>query len=458
MPNSATTASSNKYDIVIIGGGPAGTTAASLLAHKGWDVLLLEKDSHPRFHIGESLLPMTLPILDELGVLDKINAIGIPKYGAEFNSSTHSNSKETFYFSDAWDKSHPSALEVVRSKFDEILFRNTASFNVDARENCKVIAIDFPDSQSTELNFIDESGEHRLVSAKFLIDASGRETFLSKKLKLKQKSKKHNTAAIFGHFTNVERREGKDAGNISIYWFKHGWFWMIPLQNDLMSIGAVCYPEYLKKRHQSVEKFFHTTVDLVPEVRERMINAEAAGKIRATGNFTYNSSRMYGDKGENYLLLGDAYAFIDPVFSSGVQIAMSGGKLAADAVDTLLRDPSLNRKPLKDYEKKISKALKTFSWLIIRFNSPAMQKLFMAPGNQFRIKEALISLLAGDLYRNTPIGSRLLLFKFIYYLTFFGNFPKAWANYRRRKRNVPNIFQGGTTAQDRQESKEDITD
>jgi flavin-dependent dehydrogenase len=167
---------------------------------------------------------------------------------------------------------------------------------------------------------------------------------------------------------------------------------------------------------------------------------------------------MFGDKGENYLLLGDAYAFIDPVFSSGVQIAMTGAKLAVDAVDTLLRDPTMNRKPLKTYNNKIGKALKTFSWLIFRFNSPAMQKLFMAPGNQYRIKEALISLLAGDLYRDTPVGSRLRMFKVIYYITFIGNFPKAWSNYRRRKRNVNNIFRGGTTAQDREETDEKIMD
>ena len=446
------------FDIAIVGGGPAGSTAASFLAQKGWKVLLLEKDSHPRFHIGESLLPMTLPILEELGVLDKIKAIGIPKYGAEFNSSTEANSLQTFYFSESWDKGHPSAFEVVRSRFDEILFRNTSSFNVDARENCKVTAIEFPNSKSVQLSYVDGNAKTRNISAKFLLDASGRETFLSKKLKLKQKSSKHNTAAIFGHFLNVERRAGKDAGNISIYWFDHGWFWMIPLQDDLMSIGAVCYPEYLKQRKQSVEEFFNATVDLVPEVRQRMAKAKAADKIRATGNFTYNSTRMYGDKGENYLLLGDAYAFIDPVFSSGVQIAMTGAKLAADAVDSLLRDPSMSRKPLKAFESKISKALKTFSWLIFRFNSPAMQKLFMAPGNQYQIKEALISLLAGDLYRDTPVESRLRMFKLIYYLTFIANFPKAWSNYRRRKRNVNNVFRGGTTAQDREESEETIAD
>ncbi len=451
----AKTQNTVNYDIAIIGGGPAGTTAATLLARKGWQVLLLEKDSHPRFHIGESLLPMTLPILAELGVLDKIKAIGTNKYGAEFNSEKEDNSLETFYFSEALDKDHPQAFQVIRSEFDEILFRNTQMNKVTALESCKVTSVSFPAAGRVNLSYLDKQKEQHHVSAKFLIDASGRETFLGRRLKLKQKSKKHHCAAIFGHFRNVELRDGKDAGNISIYWFEHGWFWMIPLRGGIMSVGAVCYPEYLKQRKVPVAKFFQASIDMVPEIRQRMNAAEALGEIQATGNFSYNSSRIYGKQDENYLLLGDAYAFIDPVFSSGVQIAMAGGKLASECVDSILQNPQQRSKFLRAYKKRTNSALKTISWLIHRFNSPAMQQIFMAPGQQFKIKETLISLLAGDLYRNTPIKFRLTLFKAIYYYIFILNFPSAWLNYRRRKKNIDTKFTGGTTPQDRVSSETD---
>ncbi len=436
MPIEAKTADSENYDIVIIGGGPAGSSTATFLAQKGWQVLLLEREKHPRFHIGESLLPMTLPLLKELGVFDKIKAIGTPKYGAEFNSQSEDNPLETFYFSGSLDKEHPQAFQVLRSQFDEILFRNLSANNVAAYESCKVTSVAFQENDSVLLSYTDDNQSEHQIKSRFLIDASGRDTFISRKLKLKQKSKKHNSAAIFGHFQKVERRSGNDAGNISIYWFEHGWFWLIPLQNGIMSVGAVCYPNYLKQRRGSLAEFLQESIKLVPEVQQRMQNAEVVGEIQATGNFTYTSTRMYGKPGENYLLVGDAYAFIDPVFSSGVHIAMSGAKLAAECVDELLRDPANRTKALNSYSDRINAALNTFSWLIHRFNSPVMQKIFMAPGNNFQIKEAIISLLAGDLYRNTPIKLRLNMFKAIYYFMFCLNFPKAWVNYRRRKRNI----------------------
>ena len=435
-------------DILVIGGGPAGSTFSTLMAEKGRKVIMLEMGHHPRFHIGESLLPMTLPIFERLGVADQIKDIGITKYGAEFNAMEGEKTRETFYFDFALDKSHPHAYEIHRPEFDQILFQNSRDKGVDAREGIKVTDISFNDDASVNVNAKNQDGEELLFKAQFLIDASGRETFLSRRFKLKQKSKEHNSAAIFGHFDNVVRREGKDEGNISIYWFEHGWFWMIPLKGGRMSVGAVCYPEYLKTRAGSTEAFLQQTIDMVPEIKERMANAQLAGEVRATGNFTYGSSKMYGDPGENWLLLGDAYAFIDPVFSSGIHIAMSGAVKAADAIEHCLEHPEASQKALSEYKQQITQALKTFSWLIHRFNSPAIQKLFMSPSNQWRIQESLISLLAGDLYRDTPVQKGLNIFKIIYYISFIKNLPGAWATHRRRKKNIKLMFTGGTTEQD----------
>ncbi|BAO44038.1 NAD(P)/FAD-dependent oxidoreductase [Thiolapillus brandeum] len=435
-------------DVLIIGGGPAGSTVSTLLAQKGHSVILLEMGHHPRFHIGESLLPMTLPIFEQLGVSDKIRNIGILKYGAEFNAPAGEKRRETFYFDFALDKNHPHAYEIHRPEFDQILFNNAKEKGVDAREGIKVSKVSFHKDGSALVTAQNETGETHQFRAQYLIDASGRETFLSRRFKLKQKSNNHNSAAIFGHFDNVERRPGKDEGNISIYWFEHGWFWMIPLKGGRMSVGAVCYPEYLKTRSGSTESFLQQTIDMVPEIRQRMKNAVLVGEVRATGNFSYTSSRMYGPPGENWLLVGDAYAFIDPVFSSGIHIAMSGAVKAAESIDQCLQKPEDCRQALQQYQQHVDSALKTFSWLIHRFNSPAIRKLFMAPSNQWRIQESLISLLAGDLYRDTPVQKGLNLFKIIYYITFLKNLPSAWATHRRRKRNIRLHFTGGTTEQD----------
>jgi flavin-dependent dehydrogenase len=427
MPQNLENAANTEFDVIVIGGGPAGTTFSTLLHEKGHKVLVLEKDHHPRFHIGESLLPMTLPILEKLGVSQKVKDIGILKYGAEFNSSKEDNKRETFYFDFAMDRDHPHAYEVRRSEFDEILFRNAADKGVDCREGTRVSDIIFNPDNTVTVTALTEDGQSLQLGCQFLVDASGRESLLSRRKKLKKKSRKHNSAAIFGHFENVTRRSGKDEGNISIYWFEHGWFWMIPLKDG---------------------EFLQRTISMAPEVAERMKDSALAGEVSATGNFTYSSSRMFGKPGENYLLIGDAYAFIDPVFSSGVHIAMSGAVNAAETIDVCLRNPLNSQNLLKQYKSEIDDALKTFSWLIHRFNSPVIHKLFMAPGNNFRIQEGIISLLAGDLYRDTPVKSRLFMFKIIYYIMCVFHFPATLASYRKRKRNIRMIFSGGTTAQD----------
>ncbi|NJO55953.1 MAG: NAD(P)/FAD-dependent oxidoreductase [Rhodospirillales bacterium] len=430
---------------MVIGGGPAGTTIATLLKEQGWRITLFEKDYHPRFHIGESLLPMTLPLLDRLGVLDDVRRIGVQKYAADFTPGHSDQPYQPFYFSNGLDRSHPYAFQVRRSEFDEILFRNCASKGVDAHEGIRVRDVRFRPGETHLVTTVDNSGEEQTWETRFVIDASGRDTMLSRKLGLKKQNAEHQSAAIFGHYANVTRRPGHDAGNISIYWFEHGWFWMIPLRDDVMSVGAVCWPEYLKTRKTDPEDFLWQTIKLCPAVWERMRDARLVDKARATGNYSYISSRMYGD---GYLLVGDAFAFIDPVFSTGVMLAMNGGMFGATAVDAYLRDPAGASKALEEYQTRMQKGIKTVSWFIYRFTSPAMQNLFMAPRNIFRMQQAIISVLAGDIFRKTPIATPVFLFKVVFYLTFLLNFSRAWASYKRRKMNVAEKFTGGTLPED----------
>ncbi len=432
-------------DVLIIGGGPAGTTIGSLLTGQGWRVVLLEQDHHPRFHIGESLLPMNLPILERLGVLEQVREIGVPKYGAEF-SSLGADKHETIFFREAIDPMPPYAFQVKRSEFDELLFRNCAAKGVAVHEGTSVKDVVFRPGQTTQVHSIDERGESRTWETRFLVDATGRDTLLSRKLGIKNKNPTHQSAAIFGHFEGVVRRSGQDEGNISLYWFDHGWLWMIPLRDGIMSVGAVCWPQYLKMRRSGPGDFLWETIRLCPGVHERMKNARLVGEARATGNYSYRASRMYG---EGYILVGDAFAFIDPVFSTGVFFAMNSATLGADAVGAWLRDPASAGPVLQRFDRQVRRGIRTVSWFIYRFTSPAMQQMFMAPRDTFRIKQAIISMLAGDVFRDTPIRTPLSLFKSIYYGTSAAIASRAWAAHQRRKLNVGLRFTGGTTPQDR---------
>lgn len=432
------------WDVLVIGGGPAGSTVATLLREKGRRVALLEKDQHPRFHIGESLLPMNLPILERLGLLEQVRNLGIVKYGAEFSLESVDR-HQVSYFSNALDKSLPYAFHVCRADFDDLLLQHCAAQGVNVQQKKRVVRVDFPTGQPARVQAVDDQGRAQVWQARYVIDASGRDTLLARQFQCKRKNPHHQSAALFGHFTGVERRPGKDAGNISIYWFEHGWFWMIPLRDGVMSVGAVCWPEYLKTRRTTPAEFLWQTIALCPPVQRRMAQAQLIGEARATGNYSYRAQRMVGD---GYLLLGDAFAFVDPVFSTGVYFAMHGAILAADAVDAYLRDPAQARPLLRRYERQLKHGIGVVSWFIYRFTSPAMQTLFMNPRNVLRLNEAMVSMLAGDLFRSTPISLRLLLFKLIYGLTLLGQGTRSWASYRGRKRNVKSTFTDGAPAPD----------
>lgn len=450
-PNTnALTDNVDAFDVVVIGGGPAGSTIAPLLAKRGWRVLQVEKDVHPRFHIGESLLPMNLPILDRLGVLNEIQRIGVVKYGAEFNiPDTERNlGPITYRFAEAIDPIYPYAYQVRRSEFDQALFTHSQRSGVDTREGIRVTKVEFGATDDHFVHGLDADGKPQLWTTRYVVDATGRDTFLSRKLNLKKRNPKHNSAAIFGHFDQVPRRAGENTGNISIYWFDHGWFWMIPLQDGSMSVGAVCWPEYLRTRGSDLTKFLWDSIRLCPPVNDRMRSASLVGGIvRATGNFSYASKQMGG---HGYLLVGDAYAFIDPVFSSGVFLAMNSAELGAEVVDATLRDPSQERTLQRNFERRIRRGLKNFSWFIYRFTSPTMRYLFMQPSNRLQMRKAVISLLAGDVFGRTRIRLPLVAFKTVYYSYSLLQMHKTIPAYLHRRRNRQIAFTGGTTSQDSQ--------
>ena len=422
-------------DVLVIGGGPAGATVAALLAQQGRDVVVLEKAHHPRFHIGESLLPANVPLFEKLGVREQIERIGMPKWGVEFVSPAHEHHAYV-EFGDAWDKSMPYAWQVRRSDMDEILFRHAATRGARTFEGWQARDVAF-DAEGATVEATCDDGARRRWRARFVIDASGRDTLLSTKFALKQKNPKHNSAALFGHFRDAERLPGRMEGNITIFWFQHGWFWVIPLADGTTSVGAVCWPYYLKSRSKPLPEFFADTIALCPKLQARLKDATLVdGLVHATGNYSYSSTRC---SGERFLLLGDAYAFIDPVFSSGVYLAMVSAFEGAETVAACLDHPAEAEQARRRFEATMRRGPREFSWFIFRVTNPAMRELFMHPQNTLRMKEALLSLLAGDIFGKTPIWLSLTLFKGVYYLGSLAHLRRTVAAWKRRRHSVRDL-------------------
>lgn len=409
-------------DVLVIGGGPAGSTIATLLSRRGWRVTLLEKERHPRFHIGESLLPRNMPLFEQLGVLPEIEKIGVVKRAVDLTLPS-SDTYVSLNFSQAFDVSYPTAFQVKRAEFDHLLLKNCAANGANVLEEIEAKDVAFTSDGMVEVAGADGSNNERRWRARFLIDASGRQTFLADRLKLKTRNLRHNSAAIFAHFTGVDRRRGDEAGNISLYWFGHGWFWLIPLRDGIVSVGAVVTPAYLKTRDATIEQFFLDTIALCRPLAARMQSAVLASPVTATGNYSYSSTAMFG---ERFLMVGDAYAFIDPVFSTGVYLAMFGSTSGADAVDSSLRNPERRLRYLRRHERRMQRGLQNFSWFIYRFTTPPMQRLFMAPSNRFNIKRGVISLLSGDAFSNRALAVPLALFKVMYYVEAASDYLRNW--------------------------------
>jgi flavin-dependent dehydrogenase len=401
-------------DVLIIGGGPAGATAACLLAEQGRDTVLLEKAEHPRFHIGESLLPRNMEIIDRLGLREAVAAIGVFKPGAEFVSDA-TGETIAFDFSKAIGTTDTAAYQVVRSEFDALLFAEARRRGARAWERTLVTDVQ-PAGVDGRLRVTatdQATGRARQFAPRFVLDASGRDTFMASRLQTKRSSKKNNTAAVFAHYRGVDMRRGDREGYITVHLADDGWFWMIPLPNDVMSVGFVGTQRAFKDRRASMDAFFDTRLRTSPTVSARMEHAERISAVTAAGNYSYEAQTSWG---ENYMLVGDAFAFVDPVFSSGVLLAMTSGEMAAGVAAAWIDNPARGRAMARRAERTLRGGMRRISWLIYRINSPVLRDMFLAPSNRLRMRDGLIALLSGNLRQDPALRLPVLAFKGAYYM------------------------------------------
>jgi len=328
-----------KYDLVVIGGGPGGSTLASLVAMQGHRVILFEKQRFPRHQIGESLLPSTVHgICCLLGVGKDLEAAGFQrKRGGTFLWG-NSPAPWTFTFSKNQDSLTGHAYQVERSKFDKILLDNAARLGVEVHQECAVTDIAFEDGRVSGATYQDSGGATHKVSAAFVADAAGHQSQFYRLVGRRVLSQFFQNVALYGYFRNGKRLPEPDSGNILCAAFPEGWFWYIPLAPDLTSVGVVISKKAAGKIRQGREEAFYSFVDKCPLIREYLSNASRItegqyGEFRLRKDYSYCNTSFYRD---GLVLIGDAACFVDPVLSSGVHLATYSALLAARSINTSL--------------------------------------------------------------------------------------------------------------------------
>jgi flavin-dependent dehydrogenase len=323
--------STNTTDVVVIGGGPAGSTVSTLLAQHGYRVKLYERERFPRFHIGESLIPETYWVFERLKMLDKMKKSAfVKKFSVQFVNAAGKLSAP-FYFHDNKPHECSQTWQVIRSEFDLMMLQNAEEQGVEVHQATRVLDVLFEGDRAVGVTIQKEDGSRENVSAKVVVDASGQSTMLQNRFKLRLWDPVLNKGAIWTYFQGAYRDTGRDEGATLVIQTtnKQGWFWYIPQHDDTISVGVVAPFDYLFKGRGSHEQTFIEEVEACPAVKQRVAVGKRAAGYFATKDYSYRSKEVAGN---GWVLIGDAFGFLDPLYSSGVLLALKSGELAADAI------------------------------------------------------------------------------------------------------------------------------
>tara|TARA_Y100000814_G_scaffold216870_1_gene161460 strand:+ start:115 stop:1386 length:1272 start_codon:yes stop_codon:yes gene_type:complete len=382
------------YDAIVIGGGPAGSTVGALLAEKGREVVILEKSKFPRYHVGESLMPYCYFTFERLGLVDKLNERAYTqKHSVQFVTSDGKIS-EPFYFFQHLD--HPAATtwQVKRSEFDELMLDNARAKGAEVREETQVVDFLYEDGRVVGVVAENAAGERYELNSQITIDASGRDGIFQSKKKWRRRDPKLNKVAIWTMYKGAKRDPGLDEGATTVAYLEdRGWFWNIPMRDDIVSSGVVAERDYLYKDTRDPKQIFEREIENNVWIREHLSCGEQFGDYWVTGEYSYRSEHCAD---EGIVLVGDAFAFLDPVFSSGVFLALKSGEMAADAIDAALESGDVSASQFLEYGERLCQAIETMRSLVYAFydNDFSFGKLIKKHGD---LQGTLTDCLIGDL-------------------------------------------------------------
>lgn len=387
----------NHQNVIVIGGGPAGATVSTLIAQKGYSVSLFERETFPRYHIGESMIPETFDVLDRLHVLPKLRTSHfVKKHSVQFVTGTGKLS-EPFYFAD--NKPHESSQtwQVVRSEFDLMMLRNASDHGVDVHEGARVLDVIFDKDRAVGVKLAQPAGGSREIFADVVIDAAGQSGILQDRLGLREWDPVLKKAALWTYWKGAYRDGGKDEGATIVMQLdeKQGWFWYIPLHDDVLSVGVVAPHEYLfgNRATKDHERIYYEEVARCPGLQPRIANATRAAPFRAAKEYSYRAREVAGD---GWVLVGDAYGFLDPLYSSGVLLALRSGAMAADCVCEGLAKGDTSARQLGSWGPGFNKGMDRMRRLVCEFYDGFNFGGFVK--KHPHLKGHLTDLLIGDLF------------------------------------------------------------